>query len=190
MRCATRISRSLFKGADRGTGSPWCGTSIVRAVGAIHGLQVGTLDITGVSAGLQCTLSTSSFFSVDDDGGGGPAAPLLPSERAELHTPGVVAQPEMSTEGSVYIVHVVGPAAFVAVVAEVLSDDVLVDLAGRYHVEPYAYWRSGKHKCPTVRLSYDRLRRTEDSLRILRAPDNTVARQRRLYHAVFLASQP
>lgn len=91
-------------------------------------------------------------------------------------------------EGSVYTVHIVGPAAFVAAVAEVLGDDVLVDLAGRYHVEPYAYWRSGKHQCPTVRLSYDRLRSTEDSLRILHAPDNTVARQGRLYRAIFVAS--
>ncbi|GET86113.1 hypothetical protein, conserved [Leishmania tarentolae] len=183
---ATRISPSLLKGGARGTKNVWCGTSVVRAVGAIHGLHVGSLDIpTGVSAAVQCTVSTSNFFSVGGSGDA-PDAPPLSSEPAEMQIRGAVAQVATPAEGNVYTVHIVGPTKFVAVVSQVLGDDVLVDLVGRYHLEPYAYWRSGKHHCPTVRVSYDRLRSTEDALRILRAPDNTAARQRRLYDAVFL----
>ncbi|CAJ1017462.1 hypothetical protein, conserved [Leishmania lindenbergi] len=186
MRCATRISRSPLNSAACSPGSACFGVSTLRAVGAIHGVQVGSFNLTaGVSEGLQCTLSTSSFFPVDCRDSGA-CAPPLPAEPAELDVPGVVPPPKMSTGGNVYTLHVVGPTAFIAEAAEVLGDDVLVDVTGKYHVEPYTFWRSGKYECPTVRLTYDRLRSTADSLRILRAPDNTVARQRRLYRAIFM----
>ncbi|KAG5510967.1 hypothetical protein JKF63_06468 [Porcisia hertigi] len=186
MRCATRISRSSSTRAAHGLASAWGGSSIVRAVGAIHSMQVGRLNLpAGISAGLQCTVSTSNFFPVDGSGrsAGVPHPPLRLIESA-VSSPAATSGTQ--TEGNVYTLHIVGPSEFVNVVAEVLGDDVLVELVGRFHVEPYAFWRSGKYACPTVRISYNGLRSTDHSLRVLHAPDNTAARQRRLYRAIFM----
>ncbi|KAG5507233.1 hypothetical protein JIQ42_06639 [Leishmania sp. Namibia] len=186
MRCATRMSRYQSSGEARAPRSVWCGTSILRAVGAIHGVQVGRFHLTtGASAGLQCTLSTARFF-FEGDHSLQNEAQKLPTEPRELSVPAASSPSRTTTEGNVHILHILGPTAFVHAIAEVLCDDVLVDIAGRYHVEPYAFWRSRKHECPTLRLTYDRLRSTEDSIRILRAPDLTVASQQLLDRAIFM----
>ncbi|KAG5511588.1 hypothetical protein GH5_06543 [Leishmania sp. Ghana 2012 LV757] len=186
MRCATRMSRYQSSGQARAPRSMWCGTSILRAVGAIHGVQVGRFHFTtGASAGLQCTLSTARFF-FEDGHSLHNEAQKLPTESGELSVPAPSSPPRTTTEGNVHIVHILGPTAFVHAIAEVLCDDVLVDIAGRYHVEPYVFWRSGKHECPTLRLTYGRLRSTEDSIRILHAPDLTVASQQLLDRAIFM----
>ncbi|KAG5486249.1 hypothetical protein LSCM1_07372 [Leishmania martiniquensis] len=189
MRCATRIGLHQSGRAARVWGHGWRGTCIIRAVGAIHGIQVGSFDLaTGASAGLQCTLTTASYFP-DGDGGLCKTKLSLPAQ------PGRVSAPDASTplrapnEGNVYTLHIMGPTAFVDAVAEALADDVLVGIVGRHHVQPYNFGRCVKHECPTVRLSFDRLRSTEDSLRILHAPDATAARQQLLYRAIFNGEQ-
>lgn len=138
--------------------------SHARLSGLAQGAKRGTITTTtGVFPACRFNLVTSSF-RIPDEVSQLPTSFLNPDDAA----------------GNVHVVHVVGTNAFVEELTAFLKDEMLLSLSGHFHTESYQVSNVSR-QCPSITLSLERLRNTEDALQILHVRNgDTKASQVRL----------
>lgn len=112
----------------------------------------------------------------------------IPDEATQVPSPVDVPKlplTPLELSGNIHVVNVMGTEAFVTELAEFLEKPMLVELRGHFHTELYSLTKA-KHFCPTIALSLERLRNTEDMLRVLHSFDEeTRDVQTRLRRLIF-----
>lgn len=163
------------------------GHAALRTVGTLHDISMGTLFTPcGKVPALQCSLTTANFFPgvvpVDADADRSvvaPAAPEVPYKSGAL--PPVT----LTKQGNTFTLNLTGPFDFVKTVYKVLDENFLVEVSASLHISRYQFPSARELECPTLSLDYDRLRSTEQMLRIARATTETSARQARLSRCIY-----
>lgn len=143
--------------------------STARITGAVSDVAVGTVFF-GKKFVPACRFNVAT------------AGFNIPAERPQLPPSPFDA---VEAVGNVYVVHLVGSQAFVGEVADLMREEMLVEVCGHLHYEQHSL-KGGGSFAPSVLLSVERLRNTEDMLRVLHAfRSDTRELQRQLRQVVW-----